>query len=213
MGTTTPSGGRPLSWSSRFLAVGLLILSQTANPSGDSSADFRGQTLSQVMPGEREVGASSSTSTTDDSARHQTHDRTIAFIEDIAAENIHLLTNIARSENGVLSRLGGSDEVRRIAKAHSAAMLEAGQLNHVLNGKGPTDRAMDAGYDCEVHMGDGVYEYGLSENIAFLSGYSGLSGREDAQMLARKFMERWRNSPEHWGNILDRDARSIWVWG
>ena len=39
-------------------------------------------------------------------------------------------------------------------------------MRHELDGEDPTDRALDAGYDCRAYRLDGSYSYGLSENIA-----------------------------------------------
>lgn len=177
-------------------------------PSDTSSSDPRSQAVAQVRSGQ--FATSTEEEADDDSSRRQEHDRRIAWLEDKIEANIRLKTNIERTsvKRGKLSH---KDEVYLIAKAHSRAMMESGELEHELNGKGPTDRAMDAGYDCEKHMGEGMYEYGLSENIAFLSGYPNVSGQEGAEMMAERFVQRWMESPTHRETLLDFDARFIGV--
>ena len=137
-------------------------------------------------------------------------DRSLDHMEMRIAVIILGLTNEQRGIIG-RTRLVYRPAIDRIAKAHSEAMLAAGVLAHELNGDGPTDRAMDVGYDCEIHIGDGMYEYGLSENIAYLSGYSDAQGEDGARMLAERFIQRWLNSPEHKENMLDFDSKFIGV--
>ena len=112
-----------------------------------------------------------------------------------------------------------------VARKHSKQMVLHG-LRHTILGKGPTDRALAAGYDCRAYHGDGSYSYGLSENVTehprvrhwtgTSSGWSGSKWRPtvyyaDAKEAARGLVQGWMNSPGHRANILDRDSRRIGV--
>jgi len=44
-------------------------------------------------------------------------------------------------------------------------MISSGIFAHDIHGKGPTGRALEAGYNCRAYNEDGSYSYGLSENI------------------------------------------------
>ncbi len=104
-----------------------------------------------------------------------------------------------------------------IATGHSENMVQFGMF-HEIQGKDPTDRALDAGYTCEAQRSDGSYTYGLSENIyefpRLISSWD--TGKpaeyiEDSQTLAQGLVEGWMNSPGHKENILDPFARRIGV--
>ena len=108
-----------------------------------------------------------------------------------------------------------------IARSHSEDMVETGVFGHSIDGKDPTDRALDAGYDCRAYRGDGSYSYGLSENIALRHRVNLWRGRGsrwwpeeyevDSKAMARGLVEQWMNSPGHRQNILDRQARKVGV--
>ena len=115
--------------------------------------------------------------------------------------------------------------ISTIARAHSEKMVRFG-LTHVIQGKDPTDRALDAGYDCRAFRSDGSYSYGLSENVAehprvtewsgvgFVGGPTNWRPVEfdsDSRAMAFGLVMGWMDSPGHRANILDRDARRIGV--
>ena len=133
-------------------------------------------------------------------------------------------TNAERERAG-LSPFVHDPAISTIARAHSEKMVRFG-LAHVIQGKDPTDRALDAGYDCRAFRGDGSYSYGLSENVAehprvtewFGVGFVGGPTRwhpvefdSDSHAMALGLVKGWMNSPGHRANILDRDARRIGV--
>ena len=144
----------------------------------------------------------------------------IALIEDWVIR----LTNEEREKAGL--RLFDHDPaISSIAGMHSEQMVLFG-LSHTILGKDPTDRALEAGYNCRAYHGDGSYSYGLSENIAehprvkhwvgTSSGWSGYRWKPtayytDAKDAARSLVQGWMNSPGHRANILDRDSRRIGV--
>ena len=115
--------------------------------------------------------------------------------------------------------------ISEIARIHSENMVKLG-YGHVVQGSGPTDRALAAGYDCRAYRSDGSYSYGLSENIAkhprvtLWSGTGSLSGKVtwrpvtfhiDSHTMARGLVDGWMNSPGHRANILDSRARRVGV--
>ena len=53
-----------------------------------------------------------------------------------------------------------------ISRAHSENMVHFGRLSHVIENRDPTNRALNAGYDCRAYKAGGSYTYGLSENLA-----------------------------------------------
>ena len=77
---------------------------------------------------------------------------------------VRLFTNEERDEAG-LKPLIGDRAISRNLRKHGANMVRLGYARKLL-GKGPTDRAPAAGYDCCAHHADGSYSYGLSESIA-----------------------------------------------
>ena len=83
---------------------------------------------------------------------------------------------------------------------------------HIVDGKGATDRALDAGYDCRAYREDGSYSYGLSENIFKYTKPDTLWHGEDApKKMARQLVDGWMESPGHRKNILDVDSRKLGV--
>ena len=73
-------------------------------------------------------------------------------------------TNAVREEAG-LRPLTHDPVISNIARGHSQNMISSGIFAHDIHGKGPTDRALEAGYNCRAYNEDGSYSYGLSENI------------------------------------------------
>ena len=134
-------------------------------------------------------------------------------------------TNVERRK-ARLNPFVADSAISDIARMHSQNMVRLDIFSHTVGGKGPTDRALDNGYDCRAYWPDGLYSYGLSENIAkhprvtqwigtSLFGVS-TSYRpdifdEDSKAMAYGLVEGWMNSPGHRANILDGDSRRIGV--
>jgi len=78
----------------------------------------------------------------------------------------------------------------KVARAHSANMAKQGKMEHELDGKKPSERVLDAGYDYET----------MAENIA---------AGED--WPTRDVMEGWMKSDKHRANILDKDVDEIGI--
>ena len=133
-------------------------------------------------------------------------------------QRVITFTNDARQEAG-LRALIADPAISAIAREHSINMRRRGIFDHDIDGKGPTDRALDAGYDCRGLDGS----YGFSENIAEeprvweWSGYGSRSSwtadiyYKDEEETAQALVDGWMNSSGHRRNILDRQARRIGV--
>lgn len=79
----------------------------------------------------------------------------------------------------------------KVARAHSENMARQHKMEHVLDGKKPSQRVAEAGYD---------YHY-TGENVAY--GFGGF-GAEDV-------FEGWMKSPGHRKNILDKNYKEIGI--
>ena len=133
-------------------------------------------------------------------------------------------TNDEREKAG-LKAFVHDPAIADIARAHSENMVRYG-MSHELRGKDPTDRALEAGYDCRAFHGDGSYSYGLSENIAehprvtYWSGVGFGGGPTrwmpvefdaDSHAMALGLVRGWMESPGHRANILDGESRKTGV--
>ena len=83
-------------------------------------------------------------------------------------------TNKERVRAG-LSEFVHDQAISTIARSHSKNMALIG-YGHVVNGKNPTDRALEAGYDCKAWTSSTSYTYGLAENIFRLPRVARWSG-------------------------------------
>ena len=109
-----------------------------------------------------------------------------------------------------------------IAREHSENMVDADIFSHDISGEGPTDRALNAGYDCKAWNAAGTsYTFGLSENIAQRPkvlqwrgngrGWRPITHDADSKAMARGLVQQWMDSPGHRRNILGADSRRIGV--
>ncbi len=138
-------------------------------------------------------------------------------------EWIAIFTNAEREEEG-LRTLEQRPRIADIARAHSQNMVAQQDLAHRLDGKGPTDRALAAGYDCKTDLGEGRYSEGLAENIAnagrpreWFRPVKGVGPWQligylaDEEAVARKLVRIWMESEGHRENILKERYRRIGV--
>ena len=110
-----------------------------------------------------------------------------------------------------LSPLTHDPIISDIARAHSENISRMG-LSHELEGRGPTDRALRAGYNCRAYHADGSYTYELSENILQYPVASRHDGFDTiSEAVASGLVKSWMSSPGHRANILDEDVRRIGV--
>ncbi|KKZ10281.1 MAG: hypothetical protein TQ37_08970 [Candidatus Synechococcus spongiarum 15L] len=128
-------------------------------------------------------------------------------------------TNVER-EAASLRPLTHDPAISTIARKHSQNMIRSGLFEHEINGKDPTDRALEAGYNCRAYHGDGSYSFGLSENIyeyPKITNWSQMSTEivptsfHSDQTMALALVRGWMNSPGHRRNILDTSARRIGI--
>ena len=133
-------------------------------------------------------------------------------------------TNNERVKAG-LSEFVHDQAISDIARSHSKNMALIG-YGHVVNGKDPTDRALEAGYDCRAWTSATSYTYGLAENIfryPRVKRWSGI-GRgggsyrwspseyvENSREMAKLLVDGWMESPGHRSNILNKASRRIGV--
>ena len=124
-------------------------------------------------------------------------------------------TNEERKAEG-LHPLKLDPSISDIARAHSENMVRL-SYGHEIEGKGPTDRAVAAGYNCRAYRADGSYSYGLAENISRYGRVQTWSGKGyagnytwqptkfygSAQDAARAIVTGWMNSPGHRANIMN----------
>ena len=136
-------------------------------------------------------------------------------------------TNRERAAEG-RSPLSHDSAISDISREHSKDMAESGEFEHIIDGDGPTDRALDAGYDCRAYFPDGSYTHGLGENIALtpkvkawrwtttgaLTGvkiWSVVSFHRSESSIAEAVVQQWMNSPEHRAGLLKPRYRRIGV--
>ena len=135
-----------------------------------------------------------------------------------------VFTNSERERHD-LQPLEHDPRISEIARFHSGNMVAQDIFAHDLDGKDPTDRALDAGYDCRADLGGGRYTFGLAENIAKnyrVKGWSGISHGygwvwtpkayyPDERAAAKSLVDQWMGSPGHRANILNGQYRRIGV--
>jgi hypothetical protein len=83
-----------------------------------------------------------------------------------------------------------SDALNALAQTHSMDQRQRRQMTHTsANGKGPGDRASDAGYNFRT----------IGENVAV------------GQVSEQQVMEDWINSPGHLANIIRKDFKEMGI--
>jgi hypothetical protein len=105
-------------------------------------------------------------------------------------------TNAFREEQG-LKPVEANDELLDAAGYFADYMARTDKYSHTADGKAPSERAVEHGYDyCLV-----------SENIAYVYSSAGFSSEE----LAEKMVEGWKESPEHRKNMLEPAVTEVGV--
>lgn len=138
------------------------------------------------------------------------------FDLDELEQSVHNLINQER-KSAQLNPLAWNEPLASLAQAHSVDMLENGYFAHnSLDGKTPTDRANEAGFECSV-FSEGRQRTGIGENILTASTYHSievteLNGVETSRYnwktqdeLADEIVTTWMNSRGHRLNILRSD--------
>ena len=113
-----------------------------------------------------------------------------------AADLIVDMTNEFREHHSV-EQVKVNSELARAADYFADYMATTDKYSHTADGKTPSQRAEEHGYDyCLV-----------SENIAYVYSSTGFNTEELAEDLVRG----WQDSPEHRKNMLDRGVTEIGV--
>lgn len=113
------------------------------------------------------------------------------IVEPVEEDNVQRLANMinaVRKEHS-LAPLRVSPVLNAAADGHAKNMAELNKLDHVLNGKSPSDRITKLGYRWTW----------CAENIAW------------NQQTLEKVMESWMNSAGHRKNILSPSAEEIGI--
>ena len=114
------------------------------------------------------------------------------FIVSVLEDRVFALTNEERHNEG-LAPLTLDPGISTIARRHSANMAYR-RFSHDLQGKGPGERALAAGYPCE--FGENIFK---------------LHKRRNIEMTAIALVDGWMESPSHRRNILRPNATNIGV--
>ena len=128
------------------------------------------------------------------------------WLDVLLEDAIHTEMNRVRVERGV-GKLPHEDLLRRIARDHSVNMARHDVMDHVLDGRHGTDRALEAGHTCRRYFEDGSYTYGLSENLNMMADDAVMGVRAKARMV----IESWLGSPGHRENMLDSSPVSVGI--
>jgi uncharacterized protein YkwD len=91
-----------------------------------------------------------------------------------------------------LPTLESSPLLYQIARAHARNMARQGKMSHVLDGKRPKDRALEAGYD---------YRF-IGENVAYSE-----PGSDEKEVPLADIHASWMKSKVHRDNILSKNYR------
>ena len=136
-------------------------------------------------------------------------------------------TNRERASGGE-SRLSHDLTISDISRQHSVSMADSGEFEHIIDGDDPTDRALEAGYDCRAYRQDGSYTYGLGENIALtpkvktwrwtrppsqpgVTIWSPVSFYLSESSMAEAVVQQWMDSPGHRALLMKPSYRRVGV--
>ena len=108
-----------------------------------------------------------------------------------AAKRIVEQTNAFRQAQGREPQAVNA-ALEQAAGDFAAFMAKNGKYGHAADGRTPAERAAAHGYDYCIVL----------ENIAYLFRSTGY----DTETLVQRFVEGWKNSPEHRKNLLERGA-------
>ena len=139
-------------------------------------------------------------------------------------EWIIVYINEVREAQG-LHPLEHAPAISGIAQGHSAIMAATKNFSTRIDGKGPSDRALAAGYDCRADLGGERYSQGLAENIAKHPRVQRWRGRtslgittwwpleyyEDAQGTAKGIVDGWMGDPQSRDVLLAEKYRRVGV--
>lgn len=107
------------------------------------------------------------------------------------AELITAKTNELRKKEGRLP-VKANDKLVATVQYFAGYMARTTEYSHTADGKRPSQRAKEHGYDYCI----------VAENIAYAYDSRGFT----TEQLAEKLFEGWKHSPEHRKNMLDPDV-------
>ena len=129
---------------------------------------------------------------------------------------IHQIVNKERTQKNLPS-LNWNDQLSKIARDHSADMLEREYFSHnTPEGLSPAHRADAAGFDCII-VNEGSQRIGIGENILTTYSFDSYEIRESndqevikynwksQETLAQEVVSTWMKSRGHRRNILSPD--------
>jgi len=138
---------------------------------------------------------------------------TASLNPDNIARKIHGLVNEHRIDNDI-PPMEYDENLEDIAHGHSQDMAENDYFDHVNpEGDDPSQRALDAGYNCHKELVGGFYTEGIGENIAqnytyesitYISGFPIYDWMTEDE-LSYGIFDQWRTSPGHNENMLEPD--------
>lgn len=105
-------------------------------------------------------------------------------------------TNAFRQEEG-REPVAVDETLKKTAEAFAKYMAETDDYGHRADGKSPSQRASEKGYEFCI----------VSENIAYQFRTRGF----ETNKLAKNFFEGWKNSPGHRKNMLEPDVTQTGV--
>ena len=131
--------------------------------------------------------------------------------------HVHKLVNRER-EREKMAPLKYHTRLVELSRTHSADMSTRDYVAHVNpEGAGPTDRAKNAGFECNTRGENGIFPASIGENIFMSYLYAryetqtinGIEKRtydwKSQESLAREIVSSWMQSPGHRENILRPD--------
>ncbi len=118
-------------------------------------------------------------------------------VETLVAERIN-----EYRENRSLQRLESDEDVAAVAREYSAALADADELTHNLDGTTPQDRMDVAGVECRT--GENIAQTWVNTRI---DTGDGTAFHRSAEDLAQGLFEQWRTSPGHHQNMINDYSR------
>ena len=123
-------------------------------------------------------------------------------------KQIHDLVNLERKKKG-LSALAWNQKLSAIARKHSADMAEKNYFSHYSpEGKDFLYRYEQAGFQCNIRIGNGIYLGGenifqanLYDTVTYVNGAAYYDWNTEAD-IANQVVRGWMNSALHRKNIL-----------
>ena len=132
------------------------------------------------------------------------------FDERLLEYEIFLATNAEREKRGLTS-LYLDEKLSAVAQDHSRDMLQRDFFDHTNpDGEDATARAERLDIPTKLTLLDGLFIYGIGENIALLH-YDGMCSDIHPGFSGYCFVDLWMDSPGHRAAILDEDYGVIGI--